>query len=182
MTARPTPTGATGPIAPTAKPKPIRLDETDIRILAALQRDGRMTKVKLAETVNLSPSPCWERLRRLEDAGLIAGYHARLNLDALVKPTVVLVEVSLRSHRIDDFKTFEEAVQDVPEIVECWATGGGVDYFLKVVARDVDGYQRTIDGLLTAGIGIDRYFTYIVTKAVKRVVDLPVDQMLRDDR
>ena len=181
MTARPTPTGATGPIVRAAKPKRIRLDETDIRILAALQRDGRMTKVKLAETVHLSPSPCWERLRRLEDAGLIAGYHARLNLDSLIKPTIVLVEVSLRSHRIDDFKAFEEAVQDVPEIVECWATGGGVDYFLKVMAGDVDGYQRMIDGLLAAGIGIDRYFTYIVTKAVKRIPDLPVEDWVEAD-
>lgn len=178
MTSRPT-AGATGPIAPVAKPKRIRLDETDIRILAALQRDGRMTKVKLAETVHLSPSPCWERLRRLEDAGLIAGYHARLNLDLIARPTVVLVEVSLRSHRIDDFKAFEDAIQDVPEIVECWATGGGVDYFLKVMTRDVDSYQRMIDRLLTAGIGIDRYFTYIVTKAVKKMEDLPVETLLR---
>lgn len=171
MTAPPRPVG----------PKRIRLDETDIRILAALQQDGRMTKVKLAETVNLSPSPCWERLRRLEDAGLIAGYQARLNLDAFLRPTVVLVEVSLRSHRIDDFHAFEEAIQDIPEIVECWATGGGVDYFLKVMTRDVDSYQRMIDHMLTAGIGIDRYFTYIVTKAVKRGADVPVTALLEAD-
>lgn len=167
----------------TAPPRPgaakrLRLDETDIRILTALQRDGRMTKVKLADTVNLSPSPCWERLRRLEDAGLIAGYHARLNLDTLLRPTVVLVEVSLRSHRLDDFQAFEEAIQTIPEIIECWATGGGVDYFLKVLARDVDSYQRMIDRLLTADLGIDRYFTYIVTKAVKNVADLPVETLL----
>jgi Lrp/AsnC family transcriptional regulator of ectoine degradation len=173
------PTSATGAaLSEAARPRRIRLDETDIRILSALQRDGRMTKVKLAEMVNLSPSPCWERLRRLEDAGLIAGYHARLNLDLLAKPTVVLVEVSLRSHRLEDFAAFEAAVQARPEIVDCWATGGGVDYFLKVMARDIDGYQRLIDGLLTAGVGIDRYVTYIVTKAVKQTPDLPLELVL----
>lgn len=157
----------------------IRLDEQDIRILAALQRDGRMTKVKLAETINLSPSPCWERLRRLEDLGVIAGYHARINLELLVKPTTVLVEVTLRRHRREDFERFEQAVQDIPEIVECWATGGGVDYFLKVVTRDVDSYQRMIDGLLMdEGLGIDRYFTYIVTKPVKSAGEVPLRELL----
>jgi Lrp/AsnC family transcriptional regulator of ectoine degradation len=160
----------------------IRLDEQDIRILAALQRDGRMTKVKLAEEINLSPSPCWERLRRLEDAGLIAGYHAHINIDLLMRPTTVLLEVSLRHHRREDFERFENAVQDIPEILECYAVGGGVDYFLKVVARDVDSYQRLIDRLLVDdAIGIDRYFTYIVTKPVKRTVELPLEELLNSD-
>lgn len=158
----------------------VRLDETDVRILAALQRDGRMTKLKLAETVHLSPSPCWERLRRLESAGIIAGYHARIDWDLLVRPTTVLVEVTLRSHRAEDFRTFEAAVADIPEIMECWAVGGGIDYFLKVVTRDVDTYQRLIDRLLMDGIGIDRYFTYIVTKRVKAAGEPAVEAMLGD--
>jgi Lrp/AsnC family transcriptional regulator, regulator of ectoine-degradation genes len=156
----------------------MKLDELDIKILAALQREGRMTKLKLAETINLSPTPCWERLRRLEQAGVISGYHARLNLEKLARATMVLVEVTLKRHQHADFQRFEAAVRDVPEIVECYATGGGLDYVLKIVARDVDAYQRLIDRLLIDDVGIDRYFTYIVTKPVKESGALPLDRLL----
>jgi len=155
-----------------------RLDDQDLKILLTLQREGRITKVKLAEAVNLSPSPCWERLKRLEDLGVISGYHAHINLEMLVKPTLVMTEVTLRHHQHEDFTIFEKAVQDIPEIVECYALGGGVDYMLKILCRDVDAYQRLIDGLLIAGIGIDRYFTYIVTKKVKTTPVPPIDALL----
>ncbi len=79
----------------------------------------------------------------------------------------MLVEVTLRSHRQADFDRFERAVRDLPEIVACWSVGGGVDYLLKVVCRDIDAYQRLIDGLLARELGIERYFTYIVTRTVK---------------
>lgn len=159
----------------------IRLDDQDLKILLTLQREGRITKVKLAEAVNLSPSPCWERLKRLEDLGVISGYHAHINLEMLVRPTLVMTEVTLRHHQHEDFAIFEKAVQDIPEIIECYALGGGVDYMLKVLCRDVDAYQRLIDGLLIAGIGIDRYFTYIVTKKVK-VTPVPPIEALLDHR
>ncbi len=84
----------------------------------------------------------------------------------------------MRHHQHEDFAIFEKAVQDIPEIVECYALGGGVDYMLKVLCRDVDAYQRLIDGLLIAGIGIDRYFTYIVTKKVKVTPVPPIDALL----
>lgn len=155
-----------------------KLDAIDLKILAALQREGRMTKTALAEAVNLSPTPCWERLRRLEQAGIIAGYHARISLEMLTPATIVLVEVTLKRHRHADFVRFESAVREIPEIVACYATGGGIDYMLKVVARDVDSYQRLIDRLLIDDIGIDRYFTYIVTKPVKESAELPLDRLL----
>ncbi|MDP2696533.1 Lrp/AsnC family transcriptional regulator [Thalassospira sp.] len=156
----------------------IRLDEQDLKILLTLQREGRITKVKLAEAVNLSPSPCWERLKRLEDLGVISGYNAHINLEKLVKPTLVMTEVTLRHHQHEDFTIFEKAVQDIPEIVECYALGGGVDYMLKILCRDVDGYQRLIDRLLVANIGIDRYFTYIVTKKIKSEPFPPLESLL----
>lgn len=157
----------------------VKLDETDLKILAALQREGRMTKVKLAEAVNLSPTPCWERLRRLEQAGVISGYHARVNLGKLTRAILVLVEVTLKRHRQEDFDRFEAAVRATPEIVECHATGGGIDYILKVIAPDVDAYQRLIDRLLVEDVGIDRYFTYIVTKPIKESAGVPLDLLLR---
>jgi Lrp/AsnC family transcriptional regulator of ectoine degradation len=152
----------------------MKLDTIDLRILEAVQKDGRITKLKLAEVAGLSPTPCWLRLRKLEQAGLIAGYHARLSPRRLASFASVLVEVTLASHRQTDFERFERAVAQMPEIVACWSVGGGVDYILKVVARDIDCYQRLIDRMLAAEIGIDRYFTYIVTRTVKEELGLPV--------
>jgi len=152
-----------------------RLDAIDLKILAALQKEGRITKLALAERVNLSPTSCWERLKRLEKAGLIKGYRAEIDLAKLGGSTTVMVEIALKQHRIEDFETFERAVRKTPEIVECLATGGGIDYLLKIVTSDIDAYQRLIDELLTAGIGIDRYFTYVVTRTVKSAPQPPIE-------
>lgn len=156
-----------------------RLDAIDIRILATLQRRGRISKTALAEAVHLSPTPCWERLRRLQGAGLIKGYHALVDLDRLGSVTTVLVEITLKQHRYEDFQRFETAVQGIDEIVDCYATGGGLDYVIRVVAPDIDAYQRLIDRLLLAEIGIDRYHTYVVTRAVKTVTQPSVELITR---
>jgi Lrp/AsnC family transcriptional regulator of ectoine degradation len=157
----------------------VKLDRIDLNILSVLQRRGRITKLALAEQVHLSPTPCWERLKRLEETGIIAGYHARIALNKIASSTTLWTEVTLRKHGREDFGRFEAAVKSRPEIVECWAIGGGIDYLMKVVARDVDGYQRMVDELLEAEVGIDRYFTYIVTKPVKEGGELPIDSLLR---
>ncbi|MCK0198771.1 Lrp/AsnC family transcriptional regulator [Ancylobacter sp. 6x-1] len=144
----------------------MKLDAIDLRIIDALRRDGRMTKLKLAEAAGLSPAACWERLRRLEDGGVIRGYTAIVDLDAAAPRTTVIVEISLKSHQQADFRRFEQAVGKEPAIVACDATGGGIDYVLRVVVPDIDSYQRLIDRLLDPAIGIERYFTYVVTKSV----------------
>lgn len=159
-----------------------RLDAIDLRILDAIQRDGRITKLALAEKVGLSPTPCWVRLARLEKAGLIAGYHARLDLRAVAPIASVLMEVTLGSHRQSDFDRFERAVRSLPEIVTCWAVGGGIDYMLKIAARDIDAYQRFVDSLLEREIGIDRYFTYIITRTVKDEAALPVLDLIDPEK
>ncbi len=146
----------------------MKLDRYDLKILEILSRDGRITKSKLAEAINLSVSPCWERVRRLEKAGVIAGYSARLNPEALVKRTPVWVQIELKQHNAESFARFEALVHATPTVTECVAVGGGVDYLLKVEADSVDAYQRLIDEWLTSDVGIERYFTYIVTKAVKQ--------------
>jgi Lrp/AsnC family transcriptional regulator of ectoine degradation len=157
-----------------------RLDAIDLKILATLQARGRITKVALAEAVNLSPTPCWERLKRLEKAGIIKGYHAEIDLERLGTATTLLVEVILKQHRYEDFQRFEVAMRRLDEVVECYATGGGIDYLLKVVAPDIDTYQRLIDRLLLAEIGIDRYFTYVVTRTIKAAAQPPVSLIARD--
>jgi Lrp/AsnC family transcriptional regulator of ectoine degradation len=155
-----------------------KLDPIDLRILDAIQRDGRITKLALAEKVGLSPTPCWMRLRKLEKAGIVSGYHAAVAMRAIAPVATVLMEVTLANHRQADFDRFERVVRDIPEIVACWSVGGGVDYVLKVMARDIDAYQRLVDALLEREIGIDRYFTYIVTKTVKDETVLPVADLL----
>lgn len=158
----------------------VKLDKLDLKILAALERDGRMTKVKLAETVNLSVSPCWERLKRLEHAGVIKGYHAEVNLNKLFKPTQVWVEISLDHHQSKDFSRFESYIADVEHVVECWALGGTIDYLLRVVVPHLEAYQELLECLLDAEIGIDRYTTLVVTKEVKKNAALPLESLMAD--
>lgn len=158
----------------------VKLDAYDLKILKILQQDGRTTKVKLAEKVGLSPSPTWERLRRLEKAGVITGYQARVDPRTFGPTTTVLVEVLLKHHGVNDFRRFERAVAATSEVVECLATGGGVDYIMRVVVRDIDTYQRFMDSLLESDVGIDRYFSFVVTKPVKTHTGLPLDILAED--
>ena len=151
----------------------VRLDRYDIAILRILAREGRITKSKLAEEVNLSISPAWERVRKLEESGVIRGYRADVDWIAAFKGSRILVEVTLARHTAQDMRRFEERVLQAPEVVQCYATGGGVDYVLHVVSRDIDHYQRFIDSWLLDELGIERYFTYIVTKVVKSVESVP---------
>lgn len=144
-----------------------RLDDFDLRILSVLAREGRISKTELARRVNLSPTPCWERMRRLETAGLIRGYRAEIGLARIAPHVTVFVTVELESHRSESFRIFEAAIARHEEIVSAWSLGGGLDYLLQIVTRDIDSYQRLIDALLAAPIGMRRYFTYIVTKEVK---------------
>ncbi|GAB6852014.1 Lrp/AsnC family transcriptional regulator [Paraburkholderia kururiensis] len=153
----------------------MKLDRYDLAILRTLVCDGRITKSRLAEEVNLSISPAWERVRRLEESGLIRGYRADIDWIAAFKGTRIVVEVTLARHTAHDMRRFEERVASAPEVVQCHATGGGVDYVMHVVSRDIDQYQRFIDSLLTDELGIERYFTYIVTKVVKQAGDTVPD-------
>jgi Lrp/AsnC family transcriptional regulator of ectoine degradation len=155
-----------------------KLDAIDLKILDAIQRDGRITKLALAEKVGLSATPAWMRLRKLEKAGIVSGYHARIAVRRVAPVASVMMEVTLANHRQSDFDRFERAVATTPEIVACWSVGGGVDYILKIMAADIDAYQRLVDSLLDRELGIDRYFTYIVTKTVKEETVLPLETLL----
>lgn len=159
----------------------MKLDAIDLRILDAIQRDGRITKLALAEKAGLSPTPCWMRLRKMEKAGIISGYHAHVALRRVAPVASVMVELTLANHRQADFDRFERAIQAIPEVVCCWSVGGGVDYILKIVAADIDAYQRLIDTLLDRELGIARYFTYIVTKTVKEEPVLPVSLLMAEE-
>ncbi|WP_105901374.1 Lrp/AsnC family transcriptional regulator [Vibrio gangliei] len=146
----------------------MQLDQYDLKILQILQENGRITKSQLADEIHLSVSPCWERVKKLEQAGVIEGYGARVNINKILKHTSVLVEISLKEHHSTAFKRFESVMCDTPEVTDCYATGGGVDYILKVQTNDIDQYQRLMDVWLDSELGIERYFTYIVTKTIKQ--------------
>lgn len=158
----------------------MKLDALDLKILSELQANGQMSKVKLAEAIGLSVSPCWERVKKLEKAGVIKGYRAVVDVNKVVRHATILVEVTLKQHRSEDFQRFERAMADIPEVVECYAIGGGADYIMKIMAADIDRYQRMIDELLVSDIGIERYFTYIVTKNVKNAAGAPLARLLED--
>lgn len=151
----------------TRRMKKTALDATDIRILSALQRHGQLSKTKLAELVNLSPTPCWARLDRLKSAGYIRGYHADIALERVLDITRVMVTLSLMHHRKEDFERFETHIRNIEEITECYVTGGGMDYVFQVVVPSLAAFQHLMDRLLSEDLNIDRYYTYFITRQVK---------------
>lgn len=156
----------------------IKLDRIDVRILSKLQTDGRISKVKLAEHVNLSTSACFERIERLVEGRLIKRYSAEIDLKRIVKIETMYVQITLQSHRLEDFQVFERAVAATPEIVECVAVQGGIDYILKVVTTDLTHYQEVLEQLLGARVGIDRCLGYVAVKTVKSGSGAPLEHLL----
>ena len=142
-----------------------KLDRIDLKILAKLQQEGRITNVELADAVGLSPSPCLTRVKRLEKAGYITGYGAHVNLNKLGEVLTVFTEVTLSEHRQGDFSRFESRISRIDEIVECHLVSGGYDYLLKFVARGVSHYQSIVEGMLESDYGIEKYFSYVVIKS-----------------
>jgi Lrp/AsnC family transcriptional regulator of ectoine degradation len=158
----------------------LKLDDRDLQILGILAREGRIAKSDLARRVNLTATPLWERLKRLEDAGVIRGYRAEIALAKIAPHVEIFVTVELEGHTPAHFRAFEAAVDRLDPIVAAWSLGGGIDYLLHVVARDIDAYQRLMDTLLDSRAGIARYFTYVVTKAVKAGCAPPFADLLDD--
>jgi DNA-binding Lrp family transcriptional regulator len=141
-----------------------KLDRIDLKILAQLQKSGRITNVELADAVGLSPSPCLTRVKRLEQAGYIAGYGAQINLQKLGEYVTVFTEVTLEDHRSSDFVRFESKIRSIDEIMECHLVSGGYDYLLKFVTPGLSHYQSVIESMLEGNLGIEKYFSYIVIK------------------
>ncbi|MGD8327063.1 MAG: Lrp/AsnC ligand binding domain-containing protein [Sphingomonadales bacterium] len=144
-----------------------KLDVIDRKILDTLQNNGRITNVELAERVGLSPTPCIERVKRLEDAGYIKGYFTRLSARKLGVGLLAFIEISLDKTGNDAFDRFKNAVDTIPEIQECHMVAGGFDYLLKVRVKDMDSYRRFLGERISALPGVDRNHTYVVVEEVK---------------
>jgi Lrp/AsnC family leucine-responsive transcriptional regulator len=144
-----------------------KLDAIDLRILAELQRDGRLSNVALAKTVGLSPTPCAERVRALEESGVIAGYCARLEAERLDLGLLVFIEVAIDRTSQDAFDQFATAMLRIPQVQECYMVAGGFDYLVKVRVSDMAAYRGFLGEVLSKVPGIRETHTYAVMERVK---------------
>ena len=153
----------------------MKLDAYDRAILRKLQSDGRISNQDLAERVNLSPSPCLRRVRRLEEEGVIDGYTARLNARRLGLNLMAFIQISMDKHIPERFEGFESAVANFPEVLECYLiTGQAADYLLKVVVEDMDGYQQFLLNKITRIEGVSGVQSSFVLKSPQDTATLPV--------
>jgi Lrp/AsnC family leucine-responsive transcriptional regulator len=150
------------------------LDATDRRILAALQKEGRITNAELSERVNLSPSACHRRVQRLEEEGFIAGYVALVDARRLGKPTTVFVEITLQSQAEDLLDAFEREVARIPDILECHLMAGTADYLLKIVAEDTEDFARIHRQRLSRLPGVRQMQSSFALREVLKTTALPV--------
>ncbi|MBM3554647.1 MAG: Lrp/AsnC family transcriptional regulator [Alphaproteobacteria bacterium] len=151
-----------------------KLDEIDRKILAALQEDGRITNVDLARKVGISPPPCLRRVRALEKAGFIRGYHADLAPDLLGFGVMVFAQVGLHRQSETDLTAFENLVRSWPEVRSCHMLAGETDFMLQVVARDWDAYQSFLTRTLTAAPNVKGVKSALAIRASKTLPGVPV--------
>jgi DNA-binding Lrp family transcriptional regulator len=152
-----------------------KLDRVDRRILRALQDDGRMTNVELARRAEISAPPCLRRVRALEEAGYIRGYHADINAEALGFGVTVFAQVGLSSQAETDLKAFEALMQSWPEVRECHMLAGETDFLLRIVAIDWDAYQRFLTTRLTAAPNVTHVKSALAIRTCKSVPGVPID-------
>ncbi|ESY76575.1 AsnC family transcriptional regulator [Mesorhizobium sp. LNHC221B00] len=153
----------------------MKLDRIDIKILYELQKNGRITNVELAERVNLSPSPCLMRVKKLHAEGYIVRYSAQIDVAKLGRTLTVFTEFTLKNHRQIDFARFLAAIDKVDAAVECHRVSARYDYLTKFVAAGIGEYQEIMERLSDMDIGIDKYFSFVVLKSpiVKAHMPLP---------
>ena len=150
------------------------LDKIDARILRVLQKEGRISNLKLAEEVHLSPTAVLERVKRLTRDGFILGYEARLNPDRLGAGLLVFIEVVLDRTVHDVMDSFKAAVQVRPEILECHLVAGGFDYLLKTRVADMPAYREFVGSVIWTLPGVRETRTYAVMEEVKNVTALAI--------
>jgi Lrp/AsnC family transcriptional regulator of ectoine degradation len=150
-----------------AKKAAVSLDRIDFRILEALRDNGRITRQQLSEKVTLSASACLERVRQMEDAGIIGGYTARIDFQKALSLSLYLVTIKLRNFKPGDDKRFESAIARSPQVLQVWAVMGPIDYVMLACAASAGDYEAFITGLLSSGAGDFDYVTYPANRTVK---------------
>ncbi|MAK11772.1 MAG: Lrp/AsnC family transcriptional regulator [Rhizobiales bacterium TMED83] len=154
-----------------------RLDDIDLRIIDELQRHGRMTNVDLARRVGISAPPCLRRVRALEEAGFIAGYHANVDPALLGFGVTVFAMVGLHSQAEADLQAFEARVESWPEVRECHMLNGDIDFILKCVAPDLASFQEFLTQKLTPAPNVANVKTSLTIRQSKKLPGVPVDRV-----
>ncbi len=150
------------------------LDDTDRRLLVALQQQGRLSNAELSEKVNLSPSACHRRVQRLEKEGYISGYVALVNPRKVARKSTVFVEITLSAQADEVLDAFEKAVARIPDVLECHLMAGAADYLLKVVAADSEDFARIHRRYLAALPGVQGMQSSFALRTVRQTTALPV--------
>jgi len=149
------------------------LDRIDRKILDLLQKDGRLSMTDLAQRIGLSPTPCTERVRRLEREGVITGYHARVDPRALGRPLLVFVELRLSAKSNDAFDRVKKELAYVPEVMECHLVSGDFDYLIKARIAEMGDYRRLLGNILLKLPAAAESRSYVVIEEVKESLYLP---------
>ncbi len=152
-----------------------KLDKIDQKILKNLQEDGRITNVELAKLAGISAPPCLRRVRALEEAGYINGYHAHIDPQMLGYGVTVFANVKLVSQAETDLKKFEDRVKSWPRVRECFMLAGETDFLLKIVAHDWDDYQRFLTAELTAAPNVTSVKSSLAIRAAKEEAGVPIE-------
>lgn len=150
------------------------LDKVDAGILDRLQRDGRLSNAKLAEQISLSETPCWRRVKRLEELGVIDGYQAILNRRKLGLGVMAFVQLVCMQHSEEVTAAFEKIIQACPNVLACHNTSGEADFLLVVVARDLDDYSRFVDSVLRKLPGVSSIRSNLSLRELKASNRLPI--------
>ncbi len=150
------------------------IDERDRIILHTIQQDGRISNAELAERISLSESASLRRLKRLQDAGMIRGYVGLVDQSLAGYPDNVFVQITLASQQREDLAAFEQAIVELPEVMECYLMSGEADYLVRVIVRDARDYERIHSQYLTALPGVDRVHSGFALRTVVKRTELPV--------
>lgn len=151
-----------------AEDSSIRLDKFDLKILQALQRDARISLQALSEQVGLTSSPCWARIKRMEQAGVIEGYGVRLNAERVGLPETVIVQLTLDSHSDQALVKFGRALEAIPEVLEAFLVSGDYDYYVRIAVSSTRDYERLLREKLYKIPGIRHSQSSFVLRQLKR--------------
>ena len=157
---------------------PIALSKSDVEILKMLQSDATLSTAAIADKINLSQSPCWRRVNRLEQEGLITRRVAMLNRQALGMDVVVFATINLTSTGRQNLLEFEQEIVRHSEVMECYTMTGIWDYMIKIVTRDIRHYEAFVRNTLTASPSIRELHSHIAVTEIKNVTELPLDTQL----
>lgn len=158
----------------------MNFDKTDYALMDFLQEQGRATNVELANHLHLSETPCWRRLKRLEQSGVIEGYQANLNQKMLGYDITAFVQVTFSVHTDDTPNRFELAVQKIPEILSCYNVTGEADYLLIIVSRNLSSYEHLLRTTLRSLPGVTSLKTSLSLREIKGTSKLPVNGKMKE--